>query len=159
MEPHHHVLEIGCGQGLAVSLVCERLGGGSITAIDRSAAMIAMARKRNAAHVASGRASFHCISLRDADFGGRRFDRVLAVNVGAFLRKDPGRELEAVRRCLAPGGTLHVVYQPPVASRAAEVAETLPRVLADHGFAIREVRMKDVDQARAVCVVARADRP
>lgn len=42
-----HLLEIGCGHGVAVSLVCERLTSGTITAIDRSEKMINLARKRN----------------------------------------------------------------------------------------------------------------
>ena len=96
------LLEVGCGHGILTGLVCERLAAGSLVAIDRSARMIAAAQKRNAAHVAAGRISFHVAELADANFGGRHFDRIFAVNVNVFWI-DPRRELEAVRRLLKPG--------------------------------------------------------
>jgi ubiquinone/menaquinone biosynthesis C-methylase UbiE len=54
LQPDHHVLELGCGHGVAAGLVCDRLRSGHVTAVDRSAAMIDRARRRNAHHVEAG---------------------------------------------------------------------------------------------------------
>src|SRR6266498_1502438 len=63
VAPEDEILEIGCGPGVAVSLVCEQLAGGKITAIDRSATAIKQAAKRNADHLASGKAALLHIDL------------------------------------------------------------------------------------------------
>ena len=65
------MLEIGCGNGVAAWLVCERLTSGRLTAIDRSAKAIATARQRNADHAAAGKAVFveSAIEVSCADAG------------------------------------------------------------------------------------------
>jgi trans-aconitate methyltransferase len=59
IAPADEILEIGPGPGVSVSLVCEQLADGHITAIDRSATAVQRATKRNADHVASGKAVVH----------------------------------------------------------------------------------------------------
>src|SRR3954467_6683304 len=96
LEPADRVLEVGCGHGVAVSLVCERLTSGRITAIDRSKKMIEMAARRNQKHVLGGRAVLKAAALEKAALGGERFDKVFAFNVAPFWLR-PVRALEIVQ--------------------------------------------------------------
>lgn len=112
LRPDDRVLEIGCGHGVAATLVCERFGSGHLTAVDRSAKMIQAATRRNAAHVEAGRAEFLVAALEDLDLGDRRFDKIFAVRVGLFHR-DPGKARGIVERWLAPGGEAFVFYDLP----------------------------------------------
>jgi ubiquinone/menaquinone biosynthesis C-methylase UbiE len=112
LRPDDRVLEIGCGHGVAATFVCQRLEGGRLTAVDRSAKMIAAAARRNAAYVEAGTAEFLVAALEDLDLGGRRFDKVFAVRVGLFHR-EPERARALVEPWLAPGGALHVHFDAP----------------------------------------------
>ncbi len=109
IRPGDRVLEIGCGHGVAATLVCERLDGGRLTAVDRSPKMIAAAARRNAAHVKAGRAEFLVARLEELDLGDRRVDKVFAVRVGLFHR-EPARARALAERWLAPGGRLLTEY-------------------------------------------------
>jgi ubiquinone/menaquinone biosynthesis C-methylase UbiE len=111
IRPDDRVLEVGCGHGVAATMVCERLDGGRLTAVDRSPKMIEAAARRNAAHVQSGKAEFLVASLEDLDLGDRRFDVIFAVRVGLFHR-DPERAHALVEPWLAPGGTVRAFFDP-----------------------------------------------
>lgn len=137
-RPSDHVLEVGCGHGVAVSLVCARLVDGRMTAIDRSSAMIRAAGQRNRSHIEAGRLRLETVALADADFGDERFDRVLAVRVGA-LSRPPAEELAVLRRHLAPGGTVGVFGDQPTPDRTAASQRDLLDNLERHGFRVVEV--------------------
>jgi len=110
------VLEIGCGHGVAATLVCERLEGGRLTAVDRSPKMIAAAAHRNQEHVAAGRAEFLVAELEQLELGDRRFDTIFAVRVGLFHR-DPERARALAERWLAPGGAVRAFFDAPARGR------------------------------------------
>ena len=112
IRPHHRVLEIGCGHGVAATLVCERLDGGRLTAIDRSPKMIEAATRRNAPFAEAGRAEFLVRHLEDLDLGDRRFDKVFAVRVRLF-HTEPERARALVDPWLAPGGRVRAFYDTP----------------------------------------------
>jgi ubiquinone/menaquinone biosynthesis C-methylase UbiE len=110
--PGDRVLEIGCGQGVAATYVCERLDGGRLTAIDRSQKMIDAATRRNAAYVEAGTAEFLVMALEELALGDRRYDTIFAVRVGLFHRT-PERARALVEPYLAPGGRIAAVFDPP----------------------------------------------
>jgi ubiquinone/menaquinone biosynthesis C-methylase UbiE len=58
IRPDDRVLEVGCGHGVAATMVCERLESGCLTGVDRSAKMIEAAARPNATYVEAGRPSF-----------------------------------------------------------------------------------------------------
>lgn len=133
LSPGDHVLEIGCGPGVAADLVCRRLDGGRLVAIDRSPVAIARATKRNAAHLAAGTADFRVTPLEELSTG-ERFDTVFAVNVNLFWTRSPAHELALIRGLLRPGGSLHLFFEPPDPARLRELAATLSAQLGAHGF-------------------------
>jgi cyclopropane fatty-acyl-phospholipid synthase-like methyltransferase len=134
VAPTEQILEIGCGNGAAVSLVCDRLTGGCITAIDRSATGIDRAIRRNTAHVMLGRAVFRCTDLAGFDHRGQPFDTVFAINVNLFWVGAADVEWHVVSRVLHRAGVLHLFYETPTETRARTVAETVTAALTNHGF-------------------------
>ena len=155
VDPTDHLLEIGCGHGVAVSLICDRLTGGKITAIDRSEVMVTMARSRNRRHVVSGKAVIQTVALAEADFGNEQFNKIFAINVSLFWQQ-PARELGLIKRLLTPEGAVYLFHQPPLASKTQEVADKLTKILQDHSFSINEVLLKDLKAVPAVCLIAEA---
>lgn len=153
LKPSDHVLEIGCGPGVAASLVCERLKRGSLLAIDRSATAITAARKRNLAHVRSKRVQFRKVAVEAAELGSRRFNKIFAFNVGS-LRNGLATELPRLTRALRAHGSLVLFEQPPSAAQTAEVAESWLRALQDQGLTVRDIILKELEPAPVVCVIA-----
>lgn len=151
--PSDRLLKVGCGAGVAVSLICERLSGGTVVGLDRSRPMIVQAARRNRAQVDAGSAAFHAVALADADLGDERFDKVFAVNVRLF-RADAAREAEVLRRALAPEGALYVIQQHPSAERTRVVTDELTTALERQGFTVRDVVTRGAADSTMTCVVA-----
>lgn len=147
VQPTDRILEIGCGQGIAVALVCDLLSGGRIVAIDRSGVMVDAAIRRNRANIAGRKAA-----IVKADVVDGEFDKIFAVNVSAFWTS--ARQVGLVKPLLAPGGRLYVFHQPPTAARNREVIERATEILTGQGFAVADVLCKDMAPAPAICLVA-----
>jgi cyclopropane fatty-acyl-phospholipid synthase-like methyltransferase len=153
VAPDDRILEVGCGHGVAVSLVCERLDAGRITAVDRSPKMIEAATRRNRAH--GDKARFVVSSIEDAELGDETYDKVFAAHVAALEK--PGRPLDVVRGRLVPGGSLYLFSQAPGwkdARAAEEFGAALGGVLEGSGYAVARAMVERVGTGFASAVVA-----
>lgn len=150
--PADRLLEIGCGTGVALGLVGDRLRAGHITGIDRSAKAIAAAERRNSRHLQSGRVRLVHTALTDASFAGQVFDKVFAVNVNVFWLA-PARELRLIRGLLAPAGRLLLFYTLPSHAQVTRVVEACTRFLEAEGFVVHDV-LGAAGSAPGLCLIA-----
>lgn len=135
VQPDDRLLEIGCGRGAAIAAVCEILGNGRVTAIDRSAKATAAARDRNAQHIRDGKAVIHTVSLDEVNLPDDTFHKIFAINVSLFWTGTATHELKLIRQMLKPGGSLHLFYEPPSKSGADATATKVASHLTAAGFA------------------------
>lgn len=134
IAPGDEVLEIGCGPGLAISLVCDRLGPGRITGIDRSATAIKRATERNAEHVASGKALLRHVELANLEGSDQPFDKVFAVNVNLIWVRPADAEVRIIRNLMRDNAILSLFYETPGPEKANRVAKAVRPILTSHDF-------------------------
>ncbi len=153
LQPADKVLEIGCGAGLLVEEIAKLLDSGTITALDRSAAMIKMASKRNAALLSESKATFACLDFSNSTFKKSAFDKVIAFNVN-FFWKNPTRELAIIKKILKPGGELYIFYQAPTWINI-EATRPITENLVENSFKVSGTICKKMAPTPAFCIKAR----
>lgn len=142
VRPADSVLEVGCGKGLAVSLIVPQLKSGRILAIDRSATAIAATGKGGQETV--GKALFRHAALADLDGSEGPFDKIFAINVNLFWT-DSKNELPVVRKLLKKTGRLFLFYEPPAAAQRERITRLINEKLAGSGLTVVTSVQKDGD--------------
>jgi SAM-dependent methyltransferase len=137
-SPGDRVLEVGCGHGVLVSLLAERLATGVVVGVDRSPTMVAAASRRNGTAVREGRVRLLAAPLLDADLGGQEFDVVVSFNVRAFWTP-PAPEWDVVARALSPSGRVLVAFSLMDGEVPAAVVDGLSRPAGERGLAATAV--------------------
>ena len=150
--PEARVLEVGCGHGVLVSLLCDRLTTGTVLGLDRSPTMVAAAARRNAAHVAAGRAVLRRSTFEEAELRAGAYDALVAFNVRAFWG---GESIwGSVRSVLRPDGAAYICFQ-PMSAADDEVLERLAAHAGAAGMALDGIERADTEPFRSVCAVVR----
>jgi cyclopropane fatty-acyl-phospholipid synthase-like methyltransferase len=151
VRPGDTVLEVGPGSGEVAAAVAALLEGGRVDAIDRSPTAVQRTARRLGE---SGTA--RALPLLDLESDAGPYDLVFAVNVNDFWTGDAAPELDAVRRVLASGGSLVLVYDGAAATaRSQEIADKIVASLEQYGFAAERL----ADDPIAVRATPRAGSP
>jgi SAM-dependent methyltransferase len=151
------VLEIGCGPGLALAALCDRVTIGRVVGLDHSPLMLAQAAKRNARAIEAGRLHLHLGGLDALGELSGNFDIVYSINVAMFWR-DRSAALRAIRAVLRPGGLFATTYQPRHPQAKSRDAVQFAEQLSDamDGFGFIDIRTEQLDlPLPAACVLGR----
>ncbi len=101
------MLDLGTGPGDIPLLVCERIEGALIVAVDQAESMLALARSRVEAQGLHSRIELRRADAKALPFGDAAFDVVFSNTILHHI-PDPARLLAEACRVLRPGGVLLV---------------------------------------------------
>ena len=156
LQPDDHVLEVGCGPGIALEAVLAALHGGSVTGLDHSAVMLRQAGRRNAAALRSGRLELRCGSLEQLATSGAAYSKIFSVNVAQFF-PDKATAFGVLVGALAPGGVIATTHQPrhkgATDDDARRAAKTFTEAMAEAGLIKIRTEFLPLRPVGAVCVL------
>jgi SAM-dependent methyltransferase len=148
------ILEIGCGPGYALKLICKKNMKLDIFAIDHSFSAISFARKANSAC----RINFLQINAEAIDsLPVEKLDRVFAANSHQFW-KDEDLVFSKIHKKLNKDGKLVIVFQPRCNSPSNKAADDegvrLKNKLSAVGFSEIKLIELDLKPVKAICIIA-----
>jgi ubiquinone/menaquinone biosynthesis C-methylase UbiE len=159
-QPEDHILEIGCGPGLALEACLAGVGKGLVVGLDHSQTMLNQARARNAQAVKDGRLQLRLGSLEQLALTDELFEKIFSVNVVQFLDDKVG-VFNALRMKLRPGGRIASTYMPrgqsPSREKALTMADELKQYMETVGFIKIRIEKLPLKPVPAVCVIG--ERP
>lgn len=111
LQPADHVLELGCGPGVALALAARLVPHGRVAGLDYSWAMVQAARQRNARAVRRGQVALYHGNVAHLPFADESFDKAFGIHTIYFWPR-PLAALHEIRRTLKPGGVLALTILP-----------------------------------------------
>ena len=153
-----HVLEFGCGPGLALLECARAVTSGKVVGVDHSDVMIRQSHARIAAAGLSDRVAFVEGGLEELSGWNAAFDRVFSLNVIQFL-PDYDLYFRAVHGLLVPGGLSFTTYQPRLEKDAGAAVEkqsdAIVAAMTRQGFDAVDIHPIAAGETDAICVSGR----
>lgn len=157
VQPQEKILEIGCGNGHAVELICNQLSSGKIIGIDRSAKALRTAEINNRGCIDAGKAELINIDIASLKLK-EVFDKIFAINVNVFWTGLNG-EIAALSTLMSSSSRLYLFYEPPSLSQLEKVVKNATQYLRDQKFEILDVLRKPLTSNEGVCIIAKRETP
>jgi ubiquinone/menaquinone biosynthesis C-methylase UbiE len=110
VQPHHTILDVGCGGGRTISKLAALATQGKVFGIDFSEESVAVSQKTNAQAISGGRVEIRQASVSQLPFPDDTFDLITAVETHFWWPNLAG-DMREVFRVTRPGGTLIVIAE------------------------------------------------
>lgn len=143
------ILEVGCGNGILLELLAQRLPSATLVGIDRSALQVRKAAQRLAMLPTPPRVLERTLEGVHASLVGAPFSRVIAMNVNLVWTQPAAAGL-ALRTLLAPRGRVFLGFEPPTSGGRAGLQAKLARAATVAEFAQVAVHHDRASSAFAV---------
>lgn len=104
IQDNDHVLDIGCGCGMAVRMISNIVTQGDVAGIDYSPVMLQQAARRNKLAIQKWKTTICHSNVCMLPFDDASFDKVCSIETFYFW-PDPPRNLQEVKQVMKPGGT------------------------------------------------------
>lgn len=151
IEPGEKILDVGCGEGVLVPYLLDRLGpSGFVVELDISLEMLKGAARKSARQIQCVWAGVETLPLVDADF-----DRVICFASFPHFA-NPVKALKQIHRVLKSAGTLviaHLLSRDEIARHHAKSTVVLGDELPE------EAAMRELMTQTGFCVRRLEDRP
>jgi ubiquinone/menaquinone biosynthesis C-methylase UbiE len=149
IQPHHHILEVGFGSGLAIQHASQETTQGLVAGVDYSETMVQVASKRNISAIKSGHVALKLGEVSSLPFPDASFDSAYTIHC-IYFWDQPFDGLKEIKRILKPSGLLAVTIMPkdkwpkelmpPLDIFRLYNSDEVARLLSEAGF--REVRVE-----------------
>ena len=156
VQPHDHILELGCGPGLGLQACLKKATHGVVVGLDHSKTMLDQAESRNRWAVVKGQLQLRLGSLDEFSGSPEQFDKIFSVNVIHFF-DDKSAVVNILYAHLKPNGMVATTYMPrgrnPSRANALILAEEVKQHMEQVGFV--RIRMEELplEPIPAVCVL------
>lgn len=122
-QPSDRILDIGCGGGMTLHRMAEKVPEGHLTGVDYSPVSVEKSKDLNQALIADGKMEILEGSVEKLPFADGSFDKIVTVE-SFYFWPNPQENLKEVRRVLKDGGHFLLVaetYENPGMSEAERV--------------------------------------
>lgn len=156
IQHNDHVLELGCGPGLALEGCLARVTDGLVIGLDHSETMLQQAAARNRAALLAGRLQLRQGRAETLVHSSECFDKIFSVNVVQFLDDRPSL-FSTFYDHLKPNGLVATTYMPrgenPSRAKAWQLAETVRQTMETVGFTQIRIEELPLQPVPALCVI------
>lgn len=164
VKPDDRILEAGCGPGVALQLIGQRLETGSSAGVDHSEVMLLQAAARNKPAIRAGTLELKLGEAEHLPFPDVQFTKAFAIHSVYFWRSLE-RALREFLRVLQPDGRLILAVRahrtdvpwlsPSRRGYTDEQLTILNQALESAGFADITVQRRDIGRETIVAMLAR----